>query len=206
MTCKSHAILLVLAVLALLPDSVHVWSTLPVPTAAPAAIDHGVALVDSLHREYRCGLGAVMGYVAGMFFGGVALLVTWAITEKLRDRRFRRVQQESVSPLVAGHVLVSMRRIHYTAALIGYAAMLAAWGVEEFTYGLLIAIFASIVARRGFTASTAKGWLDESASVALRGEVLVVYTPTERALVRAPQSVFRAAQAKVMPVATARRA
>lgn len=205
MTCKSHAFLLVLAVLALLPDGVHVWSTLPEPTAATAAVDHGAALARSMHHEYRCGLGAVIGYAFGMFFGGIALLVAWAISAKLHDRRFRRATPENVSPLVAGHVLVSLRRIHYTAALLGYTAMMAAWGVDELTYGLLLAIVASVVTWRGASASAAKGWLDEGASAARRGEVLVVYTPTERTLVRAPQFLFRAAQANVIPVATARR-
>ncbi|NVB82712.1 MAG: hypothetical protein HOV81_30325 [Kofleriaceae bacterium] len=203
MTCKSHALLLVLAVLALLPDDVHAWSAMPDLTAATSAVDHGVALASSAHHQYRCGLYLIV-YIAGAFFGGIGLLLVWAITAKLRDARFRRATPESVSPLVAGHVVMSLRRIHYTAALLGYAAMMAAWGVDQFTYALLLAIVASVVAWRGFTASAAKQWLYEGASAARRGEVLVVYAPTERALIRAPKSLFRAAQAKVMPAATAR--
>jgi hypothetical protein len=97
MTCKSHAFLLVLAVL-------------PAPTAATAAVAHAAALANSVHHYYRCGLGAFAGHVVGMFFGGIALLVACAIGAKLRDRRFRRATQEIVSPLVAGHVLASLAR------------------------------------------------------------------------------------------------
>ena len=163
MTCKSHVLIVVLALLALAPDDVHVWQALPDRDHSTLGANMGAALADggvTPDGHYQCGLGPFMVYLAGAFFLGLLTLVTYAVGRTLRQSRIRRTRPEEISMFLAKTVLTQVMRLHFIISALGFAAMFVAFGIDAVGYGILLAMLSVVVLSRADISRTALSWLD----------------------------------------------
>lgn len=201
MTCKSHALLLVFAIVGIVPDTISPFHDASVATAA---VVHGSALAASVHHDYRCGLGPFIAYAMGFGLLGIVLLVTLVLAAGRRSARIRSTQPEVISPAVAGAVLQRTARMHYGACGLGLVAMFIAFGVESYGSGLMLCILSMLVLSRGTCCTLALRWLGEGATVERRANALIARTTSDSMTIHSARWIFDDAQRALVPTATAR--
>ncbi len=202
MTCKSHAFLLVFAILGIAPDALTAWSIRQATPSTIAALSHGASIAESAKHHYRCGLGPMMMLVFGVGVVCSAMLVTFLIGSLRRSAQIRKASPEVISQFVAGAVLQLTRRVHNTACVLGLVAMGLAFALGSTGCGLMLCILSMIVASRGSACTMALQWLERGASVERRANALIASTPSETVTIHAARWLFDDAQRAVVPAAT----
>ena len=159
MTCKSHVLLVVFALLAFTPDDVRVWPSVPDRGhVMMMAANHGATIADAATHpdgHYRCGLGPAMLFLFGAGCLGLLVLGTFVIGTNRRIARIRRTPAEPISPLVAGTVIRDVMRTHFVASVLGFVAMGLAFDLGSGACGTLLAILSYVVLSRGGTSQLA---------------------------------------------------